>query len=743
MFRILVAILYLITISHQFELECSFERVGWDDVIGPAYTCKVQNLNVTTPRCLITAMEGRHPLGESNENVNTLLIIEQTCEFFPIGIGKYFKKLEGIAVQKSGLKKITKYDLKDFVNLKSISLFGNELKTIESNLFMFNPKLKLISVFNNKLKHIFSNIFDGLDNLERVYFRSNPCISEDGLNAEKIEQLKCKFIESCSVTDEMKEYAEVESEKLKNELENEKLKENLSAVTKNFISTKRKLESSQKSYNLMKNELKMTDSGNCESVKADLMSCENDKSEYFELIQEMDVVEITCDNHSKFETTSRCKAIGLKVLKPHYRVVRVKNSNKSPLNIHLIVKLEILDQQTLFLPLTISNFFPMLKILSVKNSHLITINEEAFNGLDSLTELNLSYNKLSLIKTENFVKLTKLLKLDLSHNKIEFIESAAFRSLINLIELRLNHNLLIKLSSKFFSTNDGLKIITLHNNSLNQIASNFLEISFDHLELLDFSNNLCIDSKFPETSLVEFKENFIVNCTLEIEFECRFEVELDYFCHAKNVDIESRNVKIKNVKGDHKLNLTNLDVTFLKVINQSMRVLPQNLSKFFPNLKSVWIENSKLNVLESESFKGFSEIEELIIKSNFFKKIGDETFDNLVKIQIINLSFNSIEKLSEKAFEKLTSLKSLNLSHNKLTVLKVEIIPAKNVIETFDFNHNQLTSIDPQIIKLLKSAKLIDFKGNKCISSHYDQTNNDEKKVMEIFGEISFKCIED
>lgn len=691
-------------------------------------------------------MKGRHPAGESNDNVNTLLIIEQICEFFPVGIDKQFQKLEGVAIQKSGLKKITKNDLRGFANLKSISLFGNQLETLESNLFIFNPKLKLISVFSNKLKHVFSNIFDGLNNLERVYFRSNPCISEDGMNKEKIEQLKCKLIENCSVTDEMIEYAELESEKLEIDFENAKLKENLGAVTKNFISTRRKLEKSQENYKLIKKSFSMNETGSCATFKAELKTCENDKSEYFELIQELEVVEITCAVPAKHESEpefSRCKAVNLKVFKPHYRIFKVKNADKSSFHPEAVSKLEVSDQQTLFLPLMMSNFFPALSVLSVKSSELITINEEAFHGLERLTELNLSYNKLTLVKAENFQSLAKLSKLDLSHNEIESIEPLAFSSLLNLVELRLNHNLLLKLSSKFFSANKNIKFMTLRNNSLNQIASNFLEFCCDHLEVLDFSNNQCIDSKFPDVSLEKLKEFFIANCTLEIDFECRFESEGEYFCHAENVIIESRNIKITSVKGDHKFNLTNKDVTFLKVVNQSMEVWPKHLGKFLPNLKRVWIENSKLSDIESGSFKGFNGIEELTITYNLIKAFSDETFDDLDKLQVLDLSFNSIGKLPRNAFEKLINLKSLNLSHNKLTALVVEFIPAKNIIEKFAFNHNELSAIDPQIIKRLKSAKLIDFEYNKCISSQYDDSKNNERKVMEIFGEISFKCIED
>lgn len=186
--------------------------------------------------------------GTNDKVVNALLILEQNCEFFPSGVVKYFRDLEGIAVQKSNLKQITKYDLKAFYNLRSISLFGNKLKVIENELFRYNPKLELISLFNNQLQHIFSSAFENLVNLKVLYLNSNPCINSDAQEPAKLDQLKCDLVTKCKVSKEMREFAEVETEKLKFEEENAKLKVNFDAVSKNLAGTKRKLERTREGY---------------------------------------------------------------------------------------------------------------------------------------------------------------------------------------------------------------------------------------------------------------------------------------------------------------------------------------------------------------------------------------------------------------------------------------------------------------------------------------------------------------
>ena len=67
------------------------------------------------------------------------------------------------------------------------------------------------------------------------------------------------------------------------------------------------------------------------------------------------------------------------------------------------------------------------------------------NSFFNLTNLNLSYNRLSTIKIEQFVQLKKLIVLDLSHNEIFYFESNAFLGLDSLIYFNLSKNQLTEI----------------------------------------------------------------------------------------------------------------------------------------------------------------------------------------------------------------------------------------------------------------------------------------------------------
>lgn len=697
---------------------------------------------MTQTKQVITKLAGQHPAsGNTNDKVTALLIFEQICEYFPAGFDKFFKGLLGIAVQKSGLKKLTKRDLKHFTELKSLSLYGNKLETLESDLFYYNLQLEMLSVFDNSLTNVHPEVLRGLVHLKRIHFNANPCIDEEALTKEKIEQLKCKFIDKCPATEAMLDYGEVEMEKLQLETENFKTKESLEAVTKNFISTKRNLERTQKSYSLIKTRLEQrlisNDTKTCVTAEIELQKCDSEKLELNELIQELEIAEIACkipDSNEK-----RCTAINLKVLKANIKIVKVRNIKQSL----EISELYASEQQILFLPLNLAKFFPRIDSLSFIKSELITINDEAFESLNEITEINFAHNKLSEIMARNFACLVKLQKLNLSNNKIAVIEPLAFHNLVNIREIHLNHNLLTRIDSQVFLHNKNLQTLMLQNNMIAQVAANFFEVCCESLKILDLTSNQCVDAKFPEISLSDINEHLILNCTVEFELECRFELLIDdYWCHAENVEIETPNIKLIGIKGDHINNLLAKNVTGINVCNQTMEFLPKNVANFLPNLKKITIESSKLKKIVSQHFDGLKKVEELILKGNKLTDIN-YALDGLTDLKVLDLSHNSIFNLTESSFEKFTKLITINLSHNRLTNLALETISTKNVIEKFVLSHNQLVSIDPQIIKLLLSAKLIDFEGNVCIDNKFDATKNSEKKVMEMFGEISFKCVRD
>ena len=83
---------------------------------------------------------------------------------------------------------------------------------------------------------------------------------------------------------------------------------------------------------------------------------------------------------------------------------------------------------------------PTLEILHLGHHGLRSLKAEMWNGLNSLTTLDIHGNRIAIIGTGSFGHLTSLKKLFLVNNRLEEIEDGAFAGLSNLVELDLSEN---------------------------------------------------------------------------------------------------------------------------------------------------------------------------------------------------------------------------------------------------------------------------------------------------------------
>lgn len=139
--------------------------------------CNVQNQDIIENRSNreIATVTGKHESSKSNDDVKAVWIANSKLYYFPKGL-EIFENLEGIVIDKSGLREIRKDDLKPFINLRHLSLNGNNLQVIESNLFENNQNLELIILSDNLISHIDPNVFDIFQNkLSSLFLAGNNC----------------------------------------------------------------------------------------------------------------------------------------------------------------------------------------------------------------------------------------------------------------------------------------------------------------------------------------------------------------------------------------------------------------------------------------------------------------------------------------------------------------------------------------------------------------------------------------
>ena len=173
---------WLLICAESIKLECEY-NISWNVVID-SYYCKAHNiLNINSyDEAFIDSVEDVPTDFEDRSLVEGFYALNNTINYFPRQLDKFFKNLKYIGIEMSQLKEIHQSDLKPFTKLLQLNLYENQLEVINKNLFAFNLNLKYVSFANNKISFIDSNVFDNLINLRFLFLRSNECINMDAEN---------------------------------------------------------------------------------------------------------------------------------------------------------------------------------------------------------------------------------------------------------------------------------------------------------------------------------------------------------------------------------------------------------------------------------------------------------------------------------------------------------------------------------------------------------------------------------
>lgn len=163
---------------------------------------------------------------------------------------------------------MTGSDLKELRNLKSLSLYGNELKSLEFGLFDGNLKLEFLSLYNNQINSVGGEILVNLVNLKKAFFHSNLCVNFDAVNEVEMSELK-RILTSCHPTEDLKKLRDRE-EKLKN------LEMDFDRFSQKFSTLRSELQNCEKSNEDLKVNL-MTSNSTCvtnEILALDMAKCD-------------------------------------------------------------------------------------------------------------------------------------------------------------------------------------------------------------------------------------------------------------------------------------------------------------------------------------------------------------------------------------------------------------------------------------------------------------------------------------
>lgn len=590
-------------------------------------------------------------------------------------------------------------------NLESLFVDSNAVEKLESDLFKFTPNIKFVTFSSNKINYVGEDLLTNFTSLSRIDFSRNKCI--DRKATSDFENFKIILRAQCPDPEAMKQkFCSADLERHEEEIRN------LQAEVRNI---------KKNCYNgLLDSSTRLLHK---KSIK--LKKCSKD-----------DAIDGPGVTLTVLKTSQTVIYIATTVASPGSKVTKILDASGSELqSSHLEV---IIDQQNaLFLPINLGQYFPLMERLAVTYSGLFELDARSFLNMRNLVSLNFTGNKIVDISEDFFSGLVDLRELDLSHNNIEVIDENAFKSNKKLGTVKLNHNQLTNIDGHLFSNQKKLQKLYLNNNKLKYINGNFFT-SLTALEVVDFSDNLCIDLAHPNATLKDMANHILNKCIAPIKVKCKENPSDEARCDVLDLKLVQRGARLLIDGHEGK-------VEKLLIVDQEMLFIPFKLSETLPKLVHLIVQQSKLTTLHKSDFEGLLLLQEIKIEQNNISLIEEGVFDTISVIKYLSLAHNNLKSLPPKIFSKLMKLETLILTGNQLEKFSVSLLPPKgNVIKDFHLQQNRLQFMNSEVLRRLRNADVIDLSNNLCINLKFFKSNaKDATTLKDLAGEIEFECAED
>lgn len=351
-----------------------------------------------------------------------------------------------------------------------------------------------------------------------------------------------------------------------------------------------------------------------------------------------------------------------------------------------------------------------LKYLNLGVNSLRAIEDDAFEGLDSLETLVLTDNNILLIPASSLSRLPRLTSIRLDFNRIAAVSGdivtsehaqmislarnvirelpdGTFKRCKDLRKLDLSGNLLNGIPSPaiFIGTEDTLKELDLSYNKLTGVSPG---ITFTQLESLDLSNNRVgglspgTFSRMPELRHLNLSRNPRLGSGLSADILNSPLVTLD-LSH-----IGLRHVPVALLSSAPSLVRLNLS-------SNSITELSDRSFYNLRNLTHIDLSNNRITAVKPHAFINVMSIRTLILHNNRLVSYGGETFNTGTGLEHLDLSSNRLAYMSPTSFRIHPRLKRLSLSDNRLTYFPAaELISGLQYLEQLDLAGNKLAAVE-------------------------------------------------
>ena len=387
---------------------------------------------------------------------------------------------------------------------------------------------------------------------------------------------------------------------------------------------------------------------------------------------------------------------------------------------------------------------PSLKKLQLQQSSFKSIDPQAFDGLENLT--NLSFvNNYELQNFPNGSDLFDPLK------NLEFLGISSQTGIIKELQdelldgLKNLESILIDVgtnpSARFFKNNVKLERVIIKNldgdNLIKDGVSMFSAIKSLRKvviwapSLANFTNEVFSSNKELDTFSFEYMSKND-KCQRIKEPECRITKPSSF---VKDI-VALKKFGIDYIKkGELVLNNDFFwgceELEKIKIIKSQLKIIPNQLLKDTKNLAEIDLSNNEIRSLPPKLFHNVHKLKVVKLKGNLLQEIDGRQFSKSSRLTHLDISNNELQRIAKSAFKKLSDIEKLDLSNNKIyfdDVTKPDLSEMRNLKEFIANNNN----ISISHIPFAKSAAHVSL-------SKIDLSHNRIGPILDIWPDLKFQ----
>ncbi|XP_049539613.1 uncharacterized protein LOC125953853 [Anopheles darlingi] len=387
----------------------------------------------------------------------------------------------------------------------------------------------------------------------------------------------------------------------------------------------------------------------------------------------------------------------------HSSLKQLRQDSLLPLRAHL-KSLRIANGKLDEVPTKSISDLKKLMVLDFESNEIKSINEYAFYGLH-LVKINLKGNQIGRVPLNGFAGLEDTLtELDLSENRLRLFPTLALRRLENLRLVRLASNEISALELDDSYTRFGaLTFLDLSQNALVELYADFFG-AFPALRTLSLYGN-DIESVHRD-ALVSLKELQ----SLDLSQNRLTELHPDLFAANRRlhtVDL-SRN-HIHYVSGLF-ANLPLLREIFVNENN--VLELTEDCFANSSSLKVIYLEHNAIQRLDGRTLATLTGLEQLFLSHNLIRRVPGAFFESTPGLLSIALDDNEIDELDGRVFRRLGRLREARLNGNRLQVIEERLFAATEELMELHLQNNRLAVIERGAFQACQQLQYINLQDN-------------------------------